>query len=153
GKHVAYALATWDKADDLRKSDLWLAATDGQGKPRRLTFDRANDQHPKWSADGEMIYFAGKRKRAGETRPPYYGTSQVWRIKRDADGGEPRAVTNVAGGINDFDFAPKAGAVFYSVDTTTTDNDDFTPLRSKYPAEYGHGSRKVSEIHRLDTAT
>src|SRR5262245_47067971 len=49
GKHVAYALATWDKADDLRKSDLWLAATDGQGKPRRLTFDRANDQHPKWS--------------------------------------------------------------------------------------------------------
>jgi dipeptidyl aminopeptidase/acylaminoacyl peptidase len=150
GQHVAYTLATWDKADDSRKTDLWVVGIRLGSKPQRLTFDRANDRHPKWSADGETIYFVGNRKRAGE-KTPYDGTAQVWRIKRDGE--EPRAVTNVSGGIDDFDYAPKAGAVFYSVDTTATDDDEFSSLRAKYPAEYGHGSRKVSEIHRLDSAT
>src|SRR5262249_8427175 len=52
-----------------------------------------------------------------------------------------------------FDYAPQAGAIFYSVDTTATDEDEFSSLRSKYAAEYGSGTRKVSEIHRVDTTT
>src|SRR5262245_24548713 len=57
GKQVAYALATWDTKADNRRTDLWVVSTDGKGKPKQLTSERANDRHPKWSADGKTIYF------------------------------------------------------------------------------------------------
>src|SRR6478735_9001703 len=56
GKQVAYCLATWDVKSDRRSTDLWVVDTDGKGKPRQLTKDRANDRHPKWSDDGGSIY-------------------------------------------------------------------------------------------------
>src|SRR5688572_3260958 len=127
GKHVAYCEARWDTADDLRKTDLWVVPTDGKGKPTRLTGDRANDRHPKWSADGKAIYVLGNRKREAETKPPHDGKTQIWRVP--LDGGEPRALTRVAGGVAAFDYAPKAGTLFYSVNTSVTDQDDFTHLR------------------------
>ena len=52
GKFVAYTEARWDKSDDLQKTDLWVVATDGKGKPTRLTGDRAIDRHQKRSNDG-----------------------------------------------------------------------------------------------------
>src|SRR5206468_1081593 len=148
---VAYCQATWDKGDEVRRTDLWVVATDGKSPPRRLTFDRANERHPKWSADGSAICFLGNRKRAGETKPPYDGTPQVWSVKRE--GGEPRALTRVAGGASSFDYAPKADAIYYTIESTATDDDDFSALRSKHPAEYGHGFRRVSEIYKLDLTT
>jgi dipeptidyl aminopeptidase/acylaminoacyl peptidase len=148
GKFVAYTEARWDKADDLSKTDLWVVSTDGKGKPTRLTGDRANDRKPKWSHDGKTIYVLGNRKREAETKPPYDGKAQVWRVPVDV--GDPRAVTRVEGGVTGFDYAPKSDALFYSVDSSATDKDEFTDLRSKFKAEYGHGTRKVSEIHRLD---
>jgi acylaminoacyl-peptidase len=151
GKHVAYCEARWDKADDQRKADLWVVATDGKGKPTRLTADRANDRHPKWSADGKAVYVLANRKREGETKPPSDGKTQVWRTP--LDGGESRAVTKVEGGVTGFDYAPKADVLFYSTDSSATDTDDFTSLRSKYKLDYGHGTRKTTEIHRLDLQT
>lgn len=142
GKFVAYTEARWDKSDDLQKTDLWVVATDGKGKPTRLTGDRANDRHPKWSHDGKAIYVLGNRKTVTD------GKTQVWRI--EAASGFATAVTKVEGGVTGFDYAPKADALFYSVDATATDNDEFTKLRNKHPVEYGHGSRKVSEVYRLD---
>src|SRR5205807_32688 len=71
GKQVAYCEARWDKSDDSRKTDLWVVATDGKGKPTRLTGDRANDRHPKWSADGKAVYVLGNRKREAEKKAPY----------------------------------------------------------------------------------
>jgi dipeptidyl aminopeptidase/acylaminoacyl peptidase len=151
GKHVAYCEARWDVADDSRKTDLWVVATDGKGKPTRLTGERANDRHPKWAHDGKAVYVLGNRKREAEKKPPYDGTTQVWRVP--LDGGDPRAVTRVGGGVAEYDYAPQADALFYAVETSATDNDEFTSLRSKYKVEYGHGSRKVSEVYRLDLQT
>ena len=152
GKHVAYCEARWDAVEDVRKTDLWVVATHGRNAPRRLTFDRANDRHPKWSADGSYIYVLGNRKRANETAPPYDGKTQVWRIP--AEGGEPFAVTRVPGGVAAYDLAPKgSGGVFYTVDATSTDDDAFAKLRAKHKADYGHGTRKVSEVYRLDLDT
>lgn len=148
GKHVAYCEARWDKADDGRKTDLWLVATDGKTPPRRLTGERANDRNPKWTADGDAILVLGNRKRTGETKPPYDGTTQVWRVA--AKDGDSQPVTRVAGGIAAFDYSPLANVLFYSVDAKATDEDEFAKLRAKFPAEYGHGSRKVSEIWKLD---
>lgn len=149
GKHVAYGLATWDKTEDNRKSDVWVIATDGKGKPTKLTFDRANDRHLKWSADGKHLYFLGNRKKAAETKPPFDGSSQVWRIAADGTG-EPKAVTREAGGVSGYDYAADANALFFIKDKEHADDDEFAGLRAKFKAEYGHGVRKVSEIHKLD---
>jgi dipeptidyl aminopeptidase/acylaminoacyl peptidase len=144
GKQVAYCLATWKEATNDRKTDLWVVGTDGKGKPKQLTSDRASDRHPKWSADGKSIYVLANRRGAAAKDVP--GGAQVWRMPFD---GDPEPVTKVVGGVVAFDYAPKADAVFYSVDATATDEDDFTKLRTKYKLEYGSGERKVSEVFRL----
>ncbi len=149
GKHVAYALAVWDKTEDNRRSDLWVIATDGKGKPTKLTFDRANDRHIKWSADGKHLYFLGNRKRAVEVKPPFDGATQVWRVAADGSG-EVKAITREAGGVTGYDYAAKADALFFSKDKEHADDDEFAKLRAKAKLEYGHGVRKVSEIHKLD---
>jgi len=149
GQTAAYIEARWDTADSLRKSDLWIVATDGHGQPRRLTTERANDRQPRWSADGKAIYVLGNRKHPGHTQPPYDGSTQLWRIP--LDGTEPRALTRHPGGIASFDYAAIPDKLFYTVDAKVTDTDPFTLLREKFPSlEYGHGQRTVSELYQLD---
>ncbi|MBX9628208.1 MAG: S9 family peptidase, partial [Gemmataceae bacterium] len=149
GKQVAYTLATWDKTADNRRTDLWVVPTDGQGKPRQLTSDRANDRHPKWAADGKTLYVLGNRTKDGQKEPPFNGTAQVWRVGVE-EKGAPAAVTKVAGGVSGYDHSPKSDEVFYTVDAEVTDDDPFLKLWEKYAKlEYGHGKRKVSEVYRL----
>lgn len=152
GKRVAYAEARWQKSSDDRKADLWVVPTDGKAKPRRLTADRANERHLRWAADGKSVYVLANRKRAAETKPPHDGTAQVWQVF--LDGRDPRAVTSVEGGVAGYDYAPKADTVFYVADAKTEDKDAFDKLRSTFgKLEYGHGTRKVSEVFRLDLGT
>jgi dipeptidyl aminopeptidase/acylaminoacyl peptidase len=150
GKFVAYTEARWDKADDLSKTDLWVVATDGKSKPTRLTGDRANDRHPKWSHDGKAIYVLGNRKSVTDGKTQVFSVSAACGVALPALPATPQAVTKVEGGITGFDYAPKTDALYYTIDATATDNDEFSKLRSKHKAEYGHGTRKVSEVHRLD---
>ncbi|WP_439625770.1 S9 family peptidase [Gemmata sp.] len=141
GKRVAYCLATWDKKADNRRTDLWVVDTDGKGKPVQLTKDRANERLPKWSGDGKSVFVLANR---GDKAKP-----QVWKVP--ADSGEPVAVTKIEAGVTGYDYAPKADAVFYSVDATTTDEDDFAALRKKFDKpEYGFGKRTVSEVFRVE---
>jgi len=149
GKQVAYCLATWDVKADNRRTDLWVVATDGQGKPRQLTRDRANDRHPKWSADGKAIYVLGNRKKDGQKEPPFNGSTQLWKV--NAEDGSAKAITKHAGGITGFDYAPKADALYFTIDAEQTDADDFSKLREKYgKLTYGHGKRTVSELYRIN---
>jgi dipeptidyl aminopeptidase/acylaminoacyl peptidase len=149
GKRVAYCEARWDKAANNRRTELWVVATDGKGKPQRLTGDRAGYRGVRWSADGTAIFALANRKREAEKKPPHDGSSQVWRVA--LDGTDPKPVTRVAGGVTGFDYAPEANAIFYSADTSATDDGDFAKLRQQFDkVEYGHGTRKVSEVHRLN---
>ena len=152
----AYALATWDAADDSRKTDVWLAASPGTSQ--RLTFDRANDRHLRMSSEHpNEIFVLGNRKREGETKPPYDGTTQVWSVRFDGASippPVPHAVTRVPGGVTGYDLAADSSVLFYTVDADEKDDDEFAKLRAKYAKnEYGHGVRKVSRLHKLDLQT
>ena len=140
GKQVAYCEARWDEKANDRKADLWVVATDGKSKPRRLTSDRGNDSHPCWSADGMSIFVLASR---GEKSKP-----QVWRVPV-ADG-ELYAVTKIKDGVSSFDYAPQRDSLFISVDTTTTDDDAFSKLRNKFKLNYSKGDRVTSKLIEID---
>jgi Tol biopolymer transport system component len=155
GLRVAYTEGRWDKSANDRKADLWVAYPQRAGQVKRLTSDRANDRAVKWlSGPGptQSLYFLGNRKREGEKRPPYDGTTQVWRISED--GGEPSAVTKVDGGVVRYDLSRdqtgKHTSLYYVTETEHV-ADDWKALREQFKeVEYGHGVEKVSQVWRLD---
>ncbi|MEM8995726.1 MAG: S9 family peptidase [Acidobacteriota bacterium] len=94
GKWVVYVLREIDFEANKGRTDLWLQAVAG-GEPRRLTSDPGGDSHPRWSPDGDEIYFMSSRS----------GSSQVWSIGT-AEGAEPQAVTEMPLDVGGFVVAP-----------------------------------------------
>ena len=136
GKRVAYCLAAWDEKGDRRASTVWVVNTDGKDVPRQLTTDSGGDRHLRWRADGKALFTLAARGDKAKT--------QVWRVPLD---GKPEPRTNAKNGVVLFDYAPNQDLVYYTVDETATDEDDFSALRKKYDKiEYGHGKRTVSVL-------
>jgi dipeptidyl aminopeptidase/acylaminoacyl peptidase len=89
GRLIVFTLRVTDMEANRGRTDLWLIGTDGSGL-RRMTSHSAGDFHPRWSPDGESIYFLSSRS----------GSVQVWRLP--VDGGEAEQVTDLpldAGGL------------------------------------------------------
>ena len=91
GEWVAYVVAPIGRAGDHPVGELWVAATDGTGSPRRLTSGEAHDSAPRWAADSQVVYFLSDRAERG--------TAQVHRVGM-ADG-VVAAVTFRSGGVSD----------------------------------------------------
>ena len=140
----------WDKKSGERPVVLHVLDV-ASGQARQVTEAHSGDRGLRWSADGETLYFLGKRRRDDKKKPPHDGSRQVWKVRRT--GGELSAVTRVEDGIAAFDLTGDR-TLFYSVETKTTDHDKYTAIREKYPGlEYGHGSRQVSQLWKLDLQT
>jgi dipeptidyl aminopeptidase/acylaminoacyl peptidase len=90
GTWVAHVVAPVGLARDLPVSELWVAAADGTGSPRRLTSGEAHDSTPRWASDSLSLYFLSDR-----TAP---GAAQLHRVGL-ADG-VVQAVTSWAGGVS-----------------------------------------------------
>jgi len=147
GQHLVYAEIRWDESLDGRNSDLWVVERKTKNV-RRLTFDTAFDSGLSWSPDGKHIYFTSSRKRAGEKKPPYDGTKQVWRIS--PTGGEPFAVTRIEDGIGHYELSKDGRTLYYTVSEEHTD-DAFKDVRKKNKhLEYGHGVTEFSQVWALD---
>src|ERR1700686_293301 len=123
GDLVVYTEGRWQASTDDRKTDLWIVGKD-RGPARRLTSDRAGDRSPQF-ANG--LYFLGNRKREGEKRPPFDGTTQVWRMPGDFGDfkGPPEPVTRVEGGVDAYQVvdAPPYDTVFYLVHVDKIEDD------------------------------
>ncbi|MEZ6140462.1 MAG: prolyl oligopeptidase family serine peptidase [Zavarzinella sp.] len=150
GKYIAYSLASWDENQNTRKSDLWVVSTDKRLSERlskRLTFDQAGERHLQWSSDSQSIYCLANRKRGGDAEP-YNGTTQVWQV--GITGNQIHPITRKRGGLADYAYDPVTETVYYQLNDTTRDQDEFAHLRKKYTSvEYGHGVRTTSTIHQL----
>jgi len=83
GSQVAYTLTTTDVAANRRRSDVWVAQTDGSGTAQ-LTVDPANDWNPRWAPDGSAVYYLSARS----------GSAQVW--KQPVASGDAVQVTDLA---------------------------------------------------------
>ena len=147
GALVAYTENRWEPPAEERNLDLWVVDR-RTGTRRRLTFERGSDASPVWSPDGQYIYYTAKAERPGETKPPYNGKTQVWRVS--PAGGPPQPVTQVPDGIGLFDLSADGRRLYY---TRTEEHygDEWEKLRKEYKdLKYGHGVGDVSQVWKLD---
>ena len=65
GRLVAYTVGPGGQKDEHPVRTIWLAATDGSAPPRRLTAGTAEDNRPRWAADGRWLFFLSDRNERG----------------------------------------------------------------------------------------
>lgn len=146
GKKVAYAEWRWDGPGNPRDTDLWIIDADGTNG-RRLTFDSADENLPRWSVDGTSLFYLSGPKREGEKKPPYDGKAQIWRL--DLATGLSVPLTNVGDGIKSFSVSPSGKTLFYMT-TRTIKPEEWKSLREELKnVNYGEGSRTVSVLSAL----
>jgi dipeptidyl aminopeptidase/acylaminoacyl peptidase len=147
GRTVAYTESRWEPPAERRNTDLWIVNVPSR-QIKRLSFDGARESSPMWSPDGRHIYFVANYSRGESERPPYDGSRQVWRIA--PDGGDPRAVTRVEGGVQRFDLSVDGRFLYYAIGVEDTD-DEWRELRERFDGLiYGHGVTTFSEVWKLD---
>jgi dipeptidyl aminopeptidase/acylaminoacyl peptidase len=96
GAWVAYTVSAADTVEDKANSDIWMVSWDGS-RQVRLTSSKANEHAPRWSPDGRYLGFLSGRDDAREVE-------QLWLL--DRMGGEADRITDLAGGVSDYAWAP-----------------------------------------------
>ena len=100
-ERVAYTVTLSDKKNDASTSDIWSVPWNG-GKPAQLTrTPKSSESQPRYSSDGRSLFFLSD---AGKDDDDDEATTQLWRMS--AKGGGARKVTDITGGIRDFDLSP-----------------------------------------------
>ena len=72
------------------------------GEEKELTDTSSNSVSPVWGADGKSIWFASNRG----------GEMQLWQMQ--ADGSQPKQVSNIEGGIEGFGISPDERHIYYT---------------------------------------
>lgn len=114
GDRVAFLVTEFDPAEEEARTSLFVAPTDGDAEPHRLT--RASDAaSPGWSPDGSRLAFLATRPTdvalAVERTPDDEGPddddeeTQVWAFDLER-GGDARQLTSFDEGVRDFDWGP-----------------------------------------------
>lgn len=103
GTRVVFTVRKTDLEANKGRTDIWLATTDG-ALVKRLTTNPAADVNPRWSPDGNEIYFLSSRS----------GSMQVWRLP--LSGGEARQVTNEPLDVGNLVVSPAGKHIAYTMD-------------------------------------
>jgi Tol biopolymer transport system component len=96
GATLAYTVSVNDKKADKGTSDIWSVPFKG-GRPAPLTHTpKTSEWQPRYSGDGKSLFYLSD---AGKDE-----ITQLWRMS--ARGGGARRLTQIPGGISDFDLSP-----------------------------------------------
>ncbi|HYK91245.1 MAG TPA: S9 family peptidase [Acidobacteriota bacterium] len=93
GKRIAFTVSITDQEANRRRTDIYVADVDGSDL-HQLTTDPAGDYLPRWSPDGDSLYFISTRS----------GSPQVWRL--DMHGGESELITRLPLGVDSLRVSP-----------------------------------------------
>ena len=96
GERIAYTLSRSDKKTDKATSDIWSVPWSGGASVQLTRTPKASEWQPRFGGDGKSLFFLAD---AGKDE-----TSQLWRMS--AKGGAARKVTEIPGGISDYDLSP-----------------------------------------------
>ena len=101
GKTVLYTLTRYNMAENRGVTTI-VSRDLISGAEKDLTDTSSNSVSPVWSADGADIWFASNRS----------GDMQLWKMQ--ADGSQPKQVSNIEGGIEGFGIAPDEKHIYYT---------------------------------------
>jgi dipeptidyl aminopeptidase/acylaminoacyl peptidase len=142
GRFVAYTVAPLGRREKHRQSAIWLVATDGGSAPRRLTAGTAEDRLPKWSPDGDTLYFLSDRAERGKT--------QLQRLP--LGGGEAEALTTWKGSIEDFTPLPSGTQIALLATDPPTEEEERRERERDDAEVYGERWPRA-RLRLLDLAT
>jgi dipeptidyl aminopeptidase/acylaminoacyl peptidase len=105
GKWIAYTVGSIDSEKDKRDTDVWMVSWDGK-QTLQLTSSKASESRPRWSPDGKYLAFTASRADEDEKdeKDEKKKGAQVWLLNRS--GGEALKLTDVKGGVDDFEWSP-----------------------------------------------
>ena len=103
GDEVVFVRRRTDLNANRGRTDLWAVGLSG-GPPRRLTEHPAGDSSPRWSPDGESIYFLSSRS----------GSSQIWRLA--TAGGTPQQVTDLPLDVGNLVLSPSGRRLAFTME-------------------------------------
>ena len=97
GKWVAYTVSSQDLEKDSRGTRVWMISTAG-GDPLPMTAKGSSAWRPRWSQDGRHLSFIATSNNTDNA------SAQVHTL--DLRGGERVQVTDVAGGVEGYEWSP-----------------------------------------------
>jgi dipeptidyl aminopeptidase/acylaminoacyl peptidase len=103
GDWVAYSVETTDIDEDRYSSDLYMVSWDGETRVQLTHTEKYSEGHPRFSPDGKYLAFIASRGDEDDEKNPK-SKAQVWLLNRI--GGEAQRVTELPGGVSDFEWAP-----------------------------------------------
>jgi dipeptidyl aminopeptidase/acylaminoacyl peptidase len=103
GDWVAYSVETTDIDEDRRNSDLYMVSWNGETRVQLTHTEKHSEAHPRFSPDGKYLAFIASRGNEDDEKDPK-SKAQIWLLNRV--GGEAQRVTELPGGVSDFEWAP-----------------------------------------------
>ena len=79
GKWVAFVRSTIVEAENRRQGELWIVPADGSAPARRISDPALNVTAPRWSPDGQLLSFTGRRRGA----PADDEGGSIWFVRAD----------------------------------------------------------------------
>lgn len=114
GTMVAFVVAPLGRAGDHPVTEIWIAPANGSSPARRFTAGTANDIAPRWSPDGEWLFFLSDRANRG--------TLDLYRVP--LHGGESERLTTWACGIDGFQILPDGKRVIFTASDPKTEEEE-----------------------------
>ncbi len=139
GSTIAFVRVVVNEQKDDYETSIWLVPASGAEPPRRLT-SGTRDSSPRWSPDGRQLAFVRAIERDGRPQPP-----QIYLLA--LDGGEARAITDVARGASAPAWSPDGSRIAFS---STTRPDDVPAATDAKPESKSDGSK--SDVRVITSA-
>lgn len=147
GNWIVYTQTDWDRKNDRQVSHLWIARSNGQQPPVKLTNGEKGETQPQWSPDGKQIAFLADRGAADSK-----SGNQIWLIR--AEGGEAEKLTSEETAVSAFQWSPDGRQIAFVMRDTPADRADREKRKKdKFDAILVDADYTYSHLWTIDLAS
>jgi dipeptidyl aminopeptidase/acylaminoacyl peptidase len=93
GRWVAFIRTSIVEAENRRQGELWIVPVDGSAPARRLSDPAMDASGPRWSPDGALLAFSGRRRGSA----PDDAGGSIWFLRADRIDEAPMQIRGVEG--------------------------------------------------------